>query len=365
MRFGWRGLLGIVLSAALLWYAFSRVEDWSRVLDSVRHANIWLLLLSVVAATACFPLRARRWRPILAPVEPDIPFRPLWHATAIGMMINNVVPARAGELARAYALTRERPSVPFATSFASLAVDRLFDAVVVLGLMFLAMASPSFPSHAMAGNDTLSHAATGGLAFVVLVVIGMYVFVWFPERIIGLFELLARRVAPNIEERGRKVLRAFADGLGVLRHPARFLAVLWWAVLFWLLNALAFWLGFRAVGIEAPFSAALFLQAIIAIGVALPAVPGFFGVFEAAGQLGLGLYGVGPGLATAWAVTYHVLSFIPITVIGAVYFARTGLSLDEIASVGRRNGSGGDNDAAAPEPRPAERGANASDGERS
>ena len=52
-------------------------------------------------------------------------------------------------------------------------------------------------------------------------------------------------------------------------------------------NALAFWLGFRAVGIDAPFSAALFLQGIIAIGVAVPQAPGFFGVFEASREVGL------------------------------------------------------------------------------
>ena len=60
----------------------------------------------------------------------------MWRPTAIGMMINNVVPARAGELARAFALSRSTSAVPFPAAFASLAVDRLFDAVVVLLLTF-------------------------------------------------------------------------------------------------------------------------------------------------------------------------------------------------------------------------------------
>lgn len=334
MKLGWRGLLGIVLSAALLFWVFSRI-DWSLAAQHIRRANVGLLALSAIAATGIFPLRARRWRTILEPVESAIPFRPLWHATEIGMMINNVVPARAGELARAYALSRERPAVPFSTAFASLAVDRVFDAVVVLGLMFLAMALPSFPSSAVSGNPALAHVATGGLLFVALVIVALYVFVFFPERIIALFELLARRVAPTVEERGRAILHSFADGLGVLRHPVRFLAVLWWAVLHWLLNAFAFWLAFRAVGITAPFAAALFLQGLISIGVALPMAPGFFGAFELAGQLGLGVYGVEPSLAATWAVSFHVLSFIPITVLGAWYFARAGLSLGEITGAGR------------------------------
>ena len=334
MKLGWRGLLGIVLSAALLWWVFHRI-DWALAAQHVRRANVGLLVLSAIAATGIFPLRARRWRTILEPVEARIPFRPLWHATAIGMMINNVAPARAGELARAYALSRERPTIPFSTAFASLAVDRVFDAVVVLGLMFVAMSLPSFPAAAVSSNPALAHAATGGLLFVALVIVALYLFVFFPERIIGLFELLARRVAPSVEVRGRAILHSFAEGLGVLRHPGRFLAVLWWALLHWLLNAFAFWLAFRAVGITAPFATALFLQGLIAIGVALPVAPGFFGAFELAGQLGLGVYGVEPSLAATWAISFHVLSFIPITVIGALYFARAGLSFGELTGAGR------------------------------
>jgi uncharacterized protein (TIRG00374 family) len=331
MRFGWRGALGMLLSVALLWYAFHDIE-WSQVAVEIRRANLWLLVLSAVAATGIFPLRARRWRTILDPVQPNLPFGPLWRATAIGMMVSNIVPARAGELARAYALSRELERVPFSTAFASLAVDRVFDALIVLILMFGAMLLPSFPASA-AGLAT--RYAAGGVVFVAAVVIVLYLIVFFPKQIISLFELLARRVAPAFEERGRAILESFANGLSVLRSPARFLAVFCWALLHWLLNALAFWIAFVAVGIHAPFGMALFTQGVIAIGVAIPSSPGFFGVFETAGKLALGMYGISQTAALTWAMGFHLLSFIPITLIGAYYFARAGLSFSELSSAGR------------------------------
>ncbi len=334
MRFSWRAALGIVLSAVLLWYAFHKVP-WSEALEHLRHAKIGLLALSAVAATGIFPLRARRWRTILDPVERNIPFAPLWHATAIGMMINNVVPVRFGEIARAYVLTRERKTVPFSTAFASLAVDRLFDSIVVLGLLFVGMMAPSFPAGGLGGGSIVGRIAVFGLAAVLVALAGLYVFAFFPDRIIRVFELLARRVAPRFEERGGAILRAFAGGLGVLRSPRRFAAVLWWALLHWLLNAFAFWIAFRAVNIEAGYPVALFLQGIIASSVAIPSVPGFFGPFEAAAQVALGVYAIDRASVATWAVSFHVLSFIPITVIGAVYFARLGLTMDELRRAGR------------------------------
>ena len=309
------------------------------------NANLPLLVASSITATLIFPLRARRWRTLLDPVAPNIPFGPLWRSTAIGMMVNNVVPARAGEIARAFALTREAPQVSFAGSIASLAVDRLFDAIVLVLLMLLAMLDPRFGVGATADQRSLATgAAVSGALGLGVVLVLLYAIVFFPARLITLFELFARRVAPSVERRGVELLRTFADGLGVLRHPGRFLAVLAWTVLHWLLQALSFWLGFLAVGIPAPFSAALLVQGIIAVAIALPAAPGFFGVFEVAAMAGLALYGVGTDKAISWALGYHILTFIPITVIGLVYFARLGLRFDQI-------GRAGSTDAPASEPR--------------
>jgi hypothetical protein len=87
---------------------------------------------------------------------------------------------------------------------------------------------------------------------------------------------------------------------------------------------------------DLPFSAALFLQGIIAIGVAVPQAPGFFGVFEHFARIGLvGIYGVPADAAVSWAIGYHLMSYVPITVIGAWYFLRAGLSMGEISGAQR------------------------------
>ena len=330
MKFGWRSALGIGLSAVLLYLAFKDIE-FATVVANLRKANIGLLVMSAVAATFIFPLRARRWRPILAPVAPDLPFGVLWRPTAIGMMINNVVPARAGEIARAYALTKEAP-VPFATSLASLAVDRLFDAIVLLLLAAAALLDPALSGADTLGGQPLSSFATGAVTVVMLLLLALYGLVFFPKQLLRLFELFARRVSPSVEERGRRVLETFIRGLSVLSSPGRFAAVFGWTLAHWLLNALGFWLAFKAVGITAPFSAALFLQAFIALGTAVPALPGFFGVFEYMAVQGLAIYGVGQQQAATWAIGFHLFSFIPITLIGAYYFARLGVRLRDLQS---------------------------------
>lgn len=335
MKLDWKVALGFAISAVLLWLAM-RAVPLGDIVGVLRASNPWLFALSAFVATLIFPLRARRWQTILKPVAGRIPFGPLWRSTAIGMMVNNVVPARAGEVARAYALTREVGRVTFTSSLASLAVDRIFDAIVLLGLMFGAMLSPAFPANARVAGMTVPQFASGGIAAVIGLLLICYFAVLMPARVLHVVRAVSDRLLPRVADR----LVGFADqalgGLAVLRDARRFLAVLWWAVLHWLVHALALWIGFQAVGLEAPFVAALFLQGVLGFAVAIPSSPGFVGVFELAAAVGLSVFGVSESLAVSWAIGFHVLTFIPITLIGIVYLLRLGINLRDIGSAATR-----------------------------
>jgi uncharacterized protein (TIRG00374 family) len=324
-----RGALGLGVTVFFLWLTLRDVhlgEVWA-VLSA---SSLALWVLSAATATATFPLRARRWQAILTPLAGRLPIAPLWRATAIGMMVNNVFLARAGEPARAFALSRERKEITFAAAFASLVVDRLFDGVVVLALMVLATLDPRFPREATIFGATASGIATTAALLFAAILAVLYALLLAP----ALFARVAERVVGLVWARGASrvgaLVTTFAGGLAVLRAPRLALEVAWWTLLHWLTNAAAFYLGFLALGLAAPLSAALFVQGLIVVAVALPGAPGFFGAFELAGKTGLGLYGVADAAAVSWAIGFHLLSFIPITVIGIWYVGRLNLRLRDI-----------------------------------
>lgn len=330
MKFNWRGVVGIAISVLLLAWTLRGVE-LAHVVQVLAQSNIALFALATVVATAIYPLRALRWRYILWPISKRLPLGPLWRATAIGMMVNNVIPARAGELARAYALSRDRRDVRFPAALASLVIDRLMDAIMIIVLLIVAMLDPGFPRDTVIAGQPVRNYAYVATAIAGAALVTLFMLALFPQQFVRVFERVVSRIAPRFVERLSRLLHSFADGVAVLRRPALFLQVLFWTALHWLLCALAFWIGMKAVGIDAPYTAALFVQSLIAIGVAAPAAPGFFGVFEFFGTEGLAIYGVSRELAVSWAIGFHLLSFIPITILGAVYFARMGISLREVA----------------------------------
>src|SRR5207244_4408080 len=115
-------LLGVAISVGFLIWALWGIKP-REILDQMRQASPFWYLLSCLAAFLTFPLRTIRWRIMLSASTPERRFQPYWRALCIGFMANNVLPARAGELVRAYAGT-ELIGVPFTTALASVAVER-------------------------------------------------------------------------------------------------------------------------------------------------------------------------------------------------------------------------------------------------
>lgn len=333
MRSSWRGALGIVISAALLWWVLHD-QDLPTLWATLAGSNALLWLACTFFATLIFPLRARRWQALLAPTYGRLALGDLWRATAIGMMVNNVVGFRTGEPARAFVLSRSEPRVRFTAAFGSLAVDRLFDGTVVVLLMLVATLDPRFPASQMVGDRPLSAYLVPATAFLGVVLAGALVLLFAPDWTARTTDIAVGRLAPRLAPRVRHMLEGFVDGLHVLRRPALIIEVLFWALLHWICNAFAFWLGFRALGIDAPFSAALLVQGLIAIGVAAPSTPGFFGVFEFFGRIGLAIYGVANAQVVVWVIAFHILSWIPISLLGGWYLTRMQLNLADLRGTG-------------------------------
>lgn len=328
----------MVISVALLWWTL-RGESFSDIWNVLRTSNVSMFLLGAGLATLAFPIRAWRWRYILEPSAGKIPFGPLWRATAIGFMVNNVALARAGELARAYVISRDVKHVRFSAALGSLVVDRVFDSLVIL-LLLLAVASlPGFPADATVAGWSVAHLLLVGAAIALTALIVLVLAALYPERLVRLWERALEKRAPRLMERGRGILLSFGAGLGVLRDVRRSATVFFWALVMWLVNGTSFWVAFKAVEIEAPLSAAFFLQSLIAAAVAAPSAPGFFGAFEASTKVALSVYGIDDTLAVSYALGYHILGWIPITLIGFWYLARMGLHLKDVGEGRRENGS--------------------------
>jgi uncharacterized protein (TIRG00374 family) len=293
----------------------------SDVLRHVRTARPGALAAAVVLATVAFPLRLVRWRLLLRDERGlAYPAGPLWHAIAIGFTANNILPLRAGELIRAYTAAR-LTSARFTTVISSIAVERIFDGLTVVALLTLALLSPELPAAVKVGGTSVAQLARAAGVLSLLALLTAVAVVAAPvtaERVI-------RRVLPraHLADRIIDLIEGVRRGFAVLRSPARLAGVVVWSLVLWLVNALAFYVGFSAFGIPVSFEGALLLQGLLVLGISIPSTPGFFGPFEAVIVAVLAVYGVPGSLAFSYAISFHITSFVPITLLGLWSMIRT------------------------------------------
>lgn len=331
MLLDWRTLLGLLISASLLYFTFRGV-DFGEVVHEMGQADPVLLLAATAAATFIFWVRAWRWRAILDPVHRGTTFRSRFSAVCIGFMGNNLLPARIGEFARAYALSRSEP-VPIVASLSSLVVERLFDAVFLVLFLFGAMMLPGFPAWPATATTDFPAIARGLGITVAAIMVFLFFLVLRPHAAVRAFEAVVSRVLPRSVRRPIvDALEAFLSGVAVLRDGRLLAESALWSAAVWLVNGFGFWLAFQAFGLDLSLAAALFFQSCIAIGVAVPAAPGFFGTFEFAAKVVLvDLWAMEANRALGFALGFHIASFIPVTVMGLWYAWSVGLSLRGMA----------------------------------
>ena len=322
----WQLLLGLVISAGLLYLALRGIH-FREVLAYVQRARWIPLLLAVSLATLTFALRIFRWQLLLTAEDGRrLPAGPLWHAIAMGFMANNVLPLRVGEVIRTYAAAR-LTGTRFTAALASIAVERLFDVITVVSLLALGLFTARLPESQIGGFGIGRIVTVAGLAALAGLVIAASIAA-FPL----VAERLVRRLVPahRIANRIVGMIEGVRQGFSALHSPTRVAGAIGWSFVIWGVSAASFYTMFAAFGIEVNFPGALLLQGLIMAGIALPSTPGYVGAFELPIIALLALYGVDRDLAAAYALTYHVATFLPITTLGAWSVFRTKLGLGDL-----------------------------------
>jgi uncharacterized protein (TIRG00374 family) len=216
-------------------------------------------------------------------------------------------------------LTRVR----FSASLSSVAVERVFDALAVIAMLAIGLLLAGLPRGVQLFGTSVSQLATASGVLVAAALLAAIAVVSFPLAA----ERLIRRAIPSSALASRIVIlvEGIRHGLGVLRSPGRVAAVVAWSVVIWLVNALSFWVMMRGFHLQVGFAGVLLMQGVLALGVAAPTTPGYVGVFEAVIKAVLLLFGIAADRAVAFAVTYHVTTFVPIVLLGAWSLIRTSL----------------------------------------
>jgi len=342
-------ILGVLISALALFLAFRNVP-FSDLINYLASINYFWTLPAVLIASISFALRAYRWQIILESAR-KVSFWQAFHPLMIGFMINCILPGRVGEVARP-AILKRRESVPFSTGLATVAAERVFDVTILLvlfaALFVMVKIDPNlditFGGYHL-NRQTLIIAGRSILQMLLVLIAGIIMVSFGKTRkainsfIMGIptaFFFTTTAFKNKIQTRFCTPLIEFVDnfasGLALVKNPTMIYICIGLSIVIWGLAALSYYImALGCPGIELSFLEISATMIIICFFIALPSVPGFWGIWEAGGVFALTLFGVSAKEAAGFTLANHAVQIFPIIIIGLVSAMVTSINIWQVS----------------------------------
>ncbi len=312
-------IFGFTVSIVLLYFSLRGIE-FRQIWATIRRANPLLASLPLVFIATAICLSSFRWSKVSGS---NVRFRETFAALLIGMFINNVLPARLGEVARGYVLCRKK-KLSFTYAFSTVLLDRFFD---LTGLLLMTLLSLLFLPRGIL-PQTVSR--------------GIYVIIGLVALCVFFMILLSRQSFANrLAERFAGVEKSFLAKLGkriieiqenLSRIGSPLTIVLFVLISFftWLSMSVALWIVTVALGIPVPFACIPFVCALLNMGIIIPSSPGYVGLYQFLLVYLLSIFGVPKYEGFTISILYHASWYIPYTVVGFALLLREHLRIKDI-----------------------------------
>ncbi len=307
---------GFIISIVLLYFSLRGIE-FGQLTDTIRKADIRFIFLPLCCILLCITICSYRWSKV---VGNKATFRDSFISLLIGLFINNVLPARIGEVARGYALSR-RINIPFTFAVSTVFIDRVFDLVGLLVIVFVFFPKENLP-------PSVSKALYALVAILVVCVVILLavsrekIAVSISRFLEGFNRAFLSKLAHRIIEIQKNLVR--------IGTPGRLVFFISFSLASWLSMSSALYFSMRTVGVTLPFVYAPFVCALLNMGLVVPSSPGYIGVYQFLLVYLLAIFGIPKTEAFAVSLFFHASWYIPYNVLGFIFIIKEHLHIKDI-----------------------------------
>jgi uncharacterized protein (TIRG00374 family) len=313
-------ILGLAISAVAVYLSLDRV-DFKELWGSFRSANYYYLVPAGLIQLSVFFLKGAGWRYLLMPAKKEVRLKSTVSVLMIGLMVNNLFPAKMGELARAY-LIGEKERLPKTLCFSTIMVEHLLDVLVLMIFLLVLMPLVSLPPWLRTSGTLVGFVALS-------LILVLFLVVRREEKFLGWVSRLLVRVPLRFRVKIQEVLQNVLQGMRVV--TGRYILYAFGCLLaMWSTVFLVAYLQMAAFGLFLPFTAPIMVIIFVAFGKIIPSSPGGIGTLHYLILVVLMSFGVSKEVALGCAILMHGFGFLVEVGVGFVALVFSRLSLTGI-----------------------------------
>ena len=302
-------IIGILLSILLI-YLSVRGIDFQAVMDGFQKIDYLYIYPTAFLIVAMQVIRSVRWGILLSPLEKVGPWA-LFSVTNVGFMAVVAIPARLGELARPYLITK-KSNIKMSSALGTIFIERIFDSLTVFAIFAVILFLMPLPPWLVRSSMLF-------ISLTLVIIALMFLLLFKRDACMKSLNPIICRLPGRFAPKINSLIHHFIDGFQIMKDLKRLVAVALLSALFWFCDILSIYLMFGAFHLQLPPLAACVLLVILMIGIAIPAGPGFVGNWHFFCILGLALFGIPKADALSFAIIYHFLSIGIIIVLGLIF----------------------------------------------
>jgi uncharacterized protein (TIRG00374 family) len=307
-RYLFRFVLGSAATGAFLWL-FLRQVDLGDAWSEITSLPGWTLLAALGLILVNVSFMTLRWKYLLSGAGYTLSKRKLFSTIAVGRAANNVLPARGGDLLRIESMREQH--VPAFVVAGTLFAERLLDGVVLsvwilLGALMLGEGGP-----VLLTGIALSAGTALGVALVALAARDS-------ERTEGFVWRMTKWLPPRWHTRAARAAAHFVEGLGAFRGRRRVFLVFATSAGMWLADVAMYYIVGNALDVDVGIGAFFLLEGVGNLALAVPATAAGIGTFDYLTLVAAQGIDIPTNTATAYVLTMHALTVVPITLLGAI-----------------------------------------------
>ncbi|MFH1434428.1 MAG: lysylphosphatidylglycerol synthase transmembrane domain-containing protein [Pseudomonadota bacterium] len=328
---------GLVFSLLFFYYAAKDV-DFSKIPETLVKVDYTLYGLSILLYAFSFFVKAFQVRVMLS-FKKVIRTLSVVSPIIIGYFCNNIFPAKAGEVIRTTLIARKQ-SLPFWTVFSATLLERSLDLVFVLLIALGTSFFISFPPEVLISIRSF-------VIFLIVLYAGLITLAVLAKKKKGETPRIVARLLPEkIRNKVRSTIVRLADGLWAVRKPRPLAGTFVVGLVFWIINLTGYYLRLRAFGFTVSPAVAGFVIVVVGLGVSIPSMPSYIGVYHGLIIFALGFFGIGKDEAFSFALFTHALDFVTVAILGNIAIVAEGLSLKALRKTAAAPPQGNDTEQA-------------------
>lgn len=296
-----KSLAGLIIGAICLWFVLAGM-DTKQFIGALKSATPAWLLVPLPVYLFGFIARSWRWQRLLGAVD-KVKVRNIFPVLMSGFFMNNVLPFRAGEVARAY-FAKTSLGFPLSVSLGSIIAERLLDVVVIFTIAALVLGS---------GRFNILDGLSAGSAILTAIIIAV-------AGITSLRILLDERVQNKLNRLlpgwAGRIFASFAQGMAKLTCWRETCGLFLFSLVVWLAEGSTIAIMSRAFGINLSLLEGYALMVAVCVGVSIPSAPGYVGTYEFFAVTALNAIGVDKTKALPFVVTLHAVQLLCVSLVG-------------------------------------------------